>query len=151
MQHVPALQVGVEDKGELASTTVPRTGGAEQLEEDVEEEPILTSNLLQRRVACRSQGPWHTAAAGMEPWWLSGFLTGLNSCGPSRQGRLFLQTGEPIGFVDTAAYMPAELLSDPGPTYAATPIVQARVAESDSTSMSGETLRFDLEGVEFEC
>ena len=157
MQHVPALQVGVEDKGELASTTVPPTGGAEQLEEDVEEEPILTSNLLQRRVACLSQGPWHTAAASMEPWWLPSFLTGLNSCGPSRQGRLFLQTGEPIGFVDTAAYMPAaqdvmrKLLSDPRPTYAATPIVQARMAESDSTSMSGETLRFDLEGVEFEC
>ena len=42
-----------------------------------------------------------------------------------------------------------KLQSDP--TYAATPIVQARMAESDSTSMSGETLRFDLEGVEFEC
>ena len=73
--------------------------------------------------------------------------------------RLELGTGEPIGWVDTAAFMPAaqdlmrNLLSEPvvGPTYAATPIVQARVAESDSTSMSGEALRFDLEGVEFEC
>ena len=73
--------------------------------------------------------------------------------------RLELWTGEPIGWVDTAAFMPAaqdlmrKLLSEPmvGPTYAATPIVQAPRAESDSTSMSGETLRFDLEGIEFEC
>ena len=161
MQHVPALQLDVEDEGELASTTVPPTGGAEQLEEDVEEEPILSTycgQRPQRRVACLNQGAWQTPASGLEPWWLAGFLTGLSGCGPMRtKRRLELGTGEPIGWVDTAAFMPAaqdmmrKLLSDPGPTDAATPIVQARVAESDSTSMSGETLRFDLEGVEFEC
>jgi len=138
----------VEDKGELA----------EQLEEEVEEEPSLTAGMPQRRLACLSQGAWQTPASGLEPWWLAGFLTGLSGCGPMRtKRRLELGTGEPIGWVDTAAFMPAaqdmmrKLLSDPGPTYAATPIVQARVAESDSTSMSGEALRFDLEGVEFEC
>jgi len=140
----------VEDEGELA----------EQLEEEVEEEPSLTAGMPQRRLACLSQGAWQTPASGLEPWWLAGFLTGLSGCGPMRtQRRLELGTGEPIGWVDTAAFMPAaqdlmrKLLSEPvvGPTYAATPIVQAQRAESDSTSMSGETLRFDLEGIEFEC
>ena len=152
MQHVPAVQLDVEDEGELA----------EQLEEEVEEEPSLTAGMPQRRLACLSQGAWQTPASGVEPWWLAGFLTGLSGCGPMRMKRRFeLGTGEPIGWVDTTAFMPAaqdlmrKLVSEPMAehTFAATPIVQAPRAESDSTptSMSGETLRFDLEGIEFEC
>ena len=77
MQHVPALRLDVEGEGE-------------QLQEDVEEEPSLSTYCgqpPQRRLACLSQGAWQTPASSLEPWWLAGFLAGLSGCGGMRTKR----------------------------------------------------------------